>query len=139
MYIYIFIFPSQTIIISDTIFPESPDSILKNSVESTDQGPLCNLDLIDLKLLKDLNMKDLLICCAEICPTIICKDEIVNIDYEINFLEFYEIIIICTDRIFYNEDYDKWKELENARIAELENLVKIIEKPVKEKKVKKGK
>lgn len=111
---------------------------LENNLEKTAKN-VRKFDLIGLKLFKDLNVKDLIICCSEICPAILCEEDIVNIDYEINFLEFYEIIIICTDRIFYNKDYEKWKTLEEARISELEILIKASEKGGKEKKKKKGK
>lgn len=96
-----------------------------------------------LYVFRNLGPKKVIQCLATVCPLIVYDCKIINMEYQLTFLEFFETIIFCA---FMMADEEKQKEIElielekekeRALLIESEVLVEV--QPQKAKKKEKAK
>lgn len=83
---------------------------------------------------RKLGAKKVTSCLVTACPLIVEDATIVNMEYELTFLEFYETIIFCAFTIV---DDKKQKE-KRPKEAEIKKETVVVEKEKKSKKTKKN-
>ncbi|KAF2880053.1 hypothetical protein ILUMI_26122 [Ignelater luminosus] len=74
-----------------------------------------------LYALRSLGPKRVIECLTNICPQIACDNQIINMDYPLSFIEFYETLLMCAfmmvDKMKKREEKIKMKE-ERIRLSE---------------------
>nr|XP_022902209.1 radial spoke head 10 homolog B-like [Onthophagus taurus] len=94
-----------------------------------------NIILKNLHVFTKLKRKRIIDCIAEVCPSIIKNGQIVDLEYPISFLEFYNIILLLTTTKI--EDIENYKKAKEA--SKLKKLSIIESSAEVKKKDKKGK
>lgn len=59
---------------------------------------------------RHLGIKEILKCLQEVCPQICQDGTVVKIDYNLSFLEFYEVLLLCAYKIVESKRKQKEKE-----------------------------
>lgn len=72
----------------------------------------------NLITLRRLGIKTIVRCLAEVCPKIYQEGMVVNIDYPLSFLEFYEVVLLCAYKIVDKKQREKEALEQQLRLEE---------------------
>lgn len=90
----------------------------------------------DLKVFRKLGIKKAIGCITKICPMIKCDGYLVNINYQLTFLEFYEILVAFAEKLILIHNRKEKAKLKQSEISlKKQKSSQLTKKGLKNKKV----